>query len=186
MMLAQVLMDKFVHRTDAYAVMGRHPWQGRDNYYDRVLEPVTLDLIESHLNGGITLAVFPTDIPTQTCRFVCWDVDDPDPVHLQKALILAKRVGTPIIEASGAEGRYHVWVLFDEPRDIKEVRAEAFGSTHRPGIDCFPHRDRVIDDHYFELPIKLPLGFHRAAGRWSEFVDEDLKPVLPEQALGAV
>ena len=169
------LYDNFCHRRDAYTVMCDHPWQDRGNYYKRVYKPLTIELVEKHLTGDITIGVFPTRIEDQTARFACFDVDHTEEAYLKKAIFWAKQYGNPIIEESGAEGRYHIWLLF-EPKPLKEVR-KIFEGKAGCGMDFFPNQDVVINDFYFELPIKLPLGWHRVAKCWSHFVDKDLKPM---------
>lgn len=185
--VVEFLLNTFCHRRDAYCVMEQHKWQTkkgrlRGNYYDRVYEPITEDVIKKHLNGHITISVFPTDIPTQTVRFICWDIDNDDPEIFEKARSLARYAqdtighGKIMLEESGTIGRYHVWLLFDKPIDLKYARS-FLQDRRSEGIDSFPEKDYVINDYYYELSIKLPLGFHRVAKRYSKFVDENLNPI---------
>ena len=170
------LYNTFCHRKDAYCLMSQHPWQKdetgklRENYYERIYEPLTKELIIQHLLGEITLGVFPTDLTTQTVKFLCFDVDDPGEEYYRKAIFWAKQVNNKVlIEKSGAQDRYHIWVLFDEPVSLKKARSY-FQDKDQTGMDFFPNQDTVVDDFYFELPIKLPLGFHRKEKQWSSFV----------------
>lgn len=173
------LYNNFCHRKDAYCLMTCHPWQKdehgnvRHNYYKRKYEPLTKDLIKQHLSGEITLGVFPTDLNSQTVKFICFDVDTPDQVYLQKAIFWASQVSNNvIIECSGgAEHRRHVWGLLDTPISLKEAR-EFLRHKDGTGMDFFPNQDVVINDFYYELPIKLPLGLHRKSLQWSYFINE--------------
>jgi hypothetical protein len=181
--VAKLLRHYFINRDDAYTVMCDHPWQSRGNYYRRVFEPLTDDLVISHLEGKLTLGIFPTNIENQTCKFVCFDVDDTRPEYLTKALVMARRHGEPLIEASGTSGRYHVWLLLETDQSIVEIRKRFFPGAPWDGIDLFPNRNKVINDFFCELPIKLPLGFHRVANKWSHFVDEQLEYIPAIMAL---
>ena len=174
------LFNNFCYRKDAYCLMKEHPWQRdkdnkkRLNYYDRVFEPLTLELIDKHLSGEITLAVFPTDIATQTVSFICWDVDIDNKIVLDKFILLASRVGGKLlIEKSGGINRFHIWVLFDKPITLKEARSyNEYRNEH--GVDFFPNKDVVINDFYCELPIKLPLGYHKKSRKWSSFITHNI------------
>jgi len=172
------LYNTFCHRKDAYCLMTPHPWQRdasgrlRENYYERVYAPLTKELIEKHLAGKITLGVFPTELSTQTVKFLCFDVDDIREEYLVKAFFWAKQIHSNIlIEKSGAPDRYHVWVLFDKAISLKEARSYFIGKD-QTGMDFFPNQDKVTNDFYYELPIKLPLGYHQKAKNWSCFVND--------------
>lgn len=187
----EFIYKNFCHRTDAYAYMTRHPWQVnrhkgetelRENYYDRVYEPITLDLIAQHLMGRKTIAVFPTRIEDQTVKFMCWDIDEPDPALFVRVLNYAKHVQSNfknsriIIEASGEVGHHHIWLLLNDIYPLSEVRNYMY-DRRLEGIDSFPNQDVVINDYYFELPIKLPCGYHRGSKKFSQFVDESLNVI---------
>lgn len=165
----QELWDKFCHRKDMYCLMEKHPIQNRENYYRRVFEPLTIDLVEKHLKGEITIGVFPTKLEDMTVKFICWDVDDPS-IDINIIWNYAKTIGEPLLEASGTKDRYHIWVFFNEPIPLSEARKHYY-NCHMNGIDFFPNKDKIINDYYYELPIKLPLGFHKKAKKWSQFID---------------
>jgi hypothetical protein len=173
-----ILKKYFIHRNDVYAVMCRNEYQKRDNYYDRVFEPITDNVIQKHLSGEITIAIFPTNIEDQTVKWVCWDIDSGEEIDLLKVKAVCNRFGfNPIIEASGKEGRLHVWHFFDEPRPLVEVYKLKYECCTRGGIDFFPNQEKVIDDFYYELPIKLPLGYHRKEKKWSKFLNNNLEEI---------
>lgn len=170
------LYNNFCHRKDIYCLMSDHPWQKnkqgqlRKNYYDRVYSPITKELILKHLKGDITIGVFPTEINTQTVKFTCFDVDDPREEYLQKAIFWAKQINNNIlIEISGDRYRFHIWNLFTNPIPLSQARSY-FKNKDTTGMDFFPNRDIVTNDFYYELPIKLPLGFNRKSQTWSYFV----------------
>ena len=177
---------RFVHRDNVYAVMCWHARQKRDNYYDRVFGPLTDDVLTAHLQGEMTIAVFPTDIPTQTVKFCCWDVDSELEVDLLKVLAVCDRLNlSRVLERSGRGNRWHVWHFFDQPQPVREVRKLA-ASCSLDGIDFFPERDLVLDDFYYELPIKIPCGWHRKDHVWSSFVNADGHEIGIEDALTRV
>jgi len=166
------LLRRFIiHRTDAYAVMTRNDYQQRDNYYDREFEVIDDALLTRHLNGEVTIAVFPTDVETQTVKWCCWDIDSKDPIDTQRVFAVCARYGfNPVLEKSGRPHGLHVWNFFDNPKPLGEIKRIRTSCALR-GIDFFPERDVVVDDYYYELPIKLPLGFHRKEKVWSKFID---------------
>jgi len=172
----------FIHRSDSYTVMSRNEYQGRDNYYDRVFSSITDQVLEDHLSGKQTVAVFPTEIETHTVKFCCWDIDTKDDIDLFKVLAVCERNSLrPVLEASGREKGVHVWTFFENPIPVKEARKFSLGCALR-GIDFFPERSRVLNDFYFELPIKLPLGFHRKEKTWSRFITKERKEISIKEA----
>jgi len=185
--IIKFLLDNFCHRRDAYCVMEKHKWQTRNgqlrnNYFDRIFEPITEDLIRKHLNGDITMSIFPTDILTQTVKFICWDIDEPGIDIFKRILNIANLTrdkigqGKIVIEASGTPGRHHVWLLFNTPIDLKDARS-FIKNMYLNKIDLFPNQNIVINDYYCELPIRLPLGYHRVVKRFSYFVDESMNHI---------
>ena len=180
-----ILKAKFIHRTDAFAVMCRNDYQNRDNYYDRVWQPLTDDLLAAHLDGIITLAVFPTKVEDQTVKWVCWDIDSGEDMDLARVKAICQRFGYDyVLEASGRDKGLHVWHFFDTPQPVSEIHKLKAECYTRGAIDFFPSRPKVINDFYCELPIKLPLGYHRKEKKFSYFLNDDREEISIQQAFG--
>jgi hypothetical protein len=186
--LALFLGVYFVHRADCYA----------RQYFDRRFEKwgyrkvgesindFTLEDLKRHVRAQITpqgdrfcMAVYQIGID-DTVSWICYDLDNHDnskpdvKEDVKRLLAVLDSYSIPyLLEASGSEDSYHVWVFSVPTRTYnafkfsRQIAAEA-------GIKCeiWP-KQQSIDAARAEFgnPVKLPLCYHNKTGRKSGFLD---------------
>lgn len=174
----------------------------RGTGYSPVEQPMTPGLVQAHLDGSITMGIYPVR-SDQTVNFFAFDLDivkraverargnREETIELRRQLRetgrgmfeVLRAHGVPALLAdSGYKGR-HLWVFLDEPMSADLVRKAAIGLSRilmLPSVDfsleVFPKQAQVSDDQLGNL-IKLPLGVHKRSGRRAWFLDHDDKPV---------
>jgi hypothetical protein len=183
---ARLLMEHFVGRTDAYAV------QQADGSYVAVRKPLTVALLDRHVQGEMTLGTYLVT-PEGKARCGVYDFDEKSDT-VRYALTWLKRWfehwGIPLyLEPSGHKG-YHGWVLLGEfvpSWMIIKVLKIALGQLEgSEGITCrvevFPKQSVVQD---LGNPIKLPWGIHRKTGKRTSLLGEDFA-LLPDWGAGLI
>lgn len=190
---------RFLHlfsgRPDVHARQWYEPSRGAG--YSPVHQPLSPNLLMAHLDGELTLGVYPLRLDG-TVRFFALDLDVTKQAIAQQGQSMegarglrrtlyeeAKRlkalldgVGlTGLMEDSGWRGR-HVWFFLREPVSVKLV--------HELGqqlLRCFWPEDEALSLEFFpkqeELKgkglgnlIKLPLGVHKRTGRRGVLLDD--------------
>lgn len=177
---ASILMRLMVNRRDTFAV------QLNSGGYLRISRPLTLEDLRRHLSGEITVGVYLLDPETSRTKVLVFDID---PEHVREPEMVAKAIyheasgrlhpDGVILEASRwPDPSYHIWVCFEPPIPAWAARwigGKMLEYTGHPKVEIFPKQDRIGPDGFGNL-IKLPLGLHRVAGRWSQLLDEKLNP----------
>jgi hypothetical protein len=197
-----LIRERFIHRTDVFA----HQWystEKQEGGYVKVTHgecshtpkcpkrrcpdvqhvPMTSQDVQRHLEGDITLGIYPMD-EEGTVKWLCFDVDIDKGVDVGEAqgkirahtIALArvlKAWDIPfLVEYSGSRG-YHIWIFF-EP--VQALKVYAFGRFFErqveppEGIHVEVFPKQATQKTYGSL-IKLPLGKHRKTGNWCGFVD---------------
>lgn len=158
--LLQVYASWFVGSLFDYAL------QTDDGRYYRTREPVTLDVLQAHVNGNITVGTYLLS-QDDTCRFAVFDDDS---AHgLLRLLSLADalaRVGIRSYVESSRRGG-HLWVPFVEPVPAWAVRAWLLPFCP-PGVEFYPKQ--ATRGTGVGALIRLPLGVHRLTGQRYPFV----------------
>ncbi|MEM2126600.1 MAG: hypothetical protein QXH67_00045 [Candidatus Bathyarchaeia archaeon] len=192
-MIAQRLFNLFVSRTDTYAVMLPPKPREEKAGYTRLEEALTVEVVDRHLRGEVTVGPYQLDTESRT-KTLAFDIDPEhveDPGAVARAIYqeAAKRLHPDgvVLEASRwPDPSYHIWVVFDPPIPAAVARwmggriLEAVGNPK--GVELFPKQDR-IDPGGFGNFVKLPLGLHRAAGKWSRLLDPATMQPLPNEAI---
>ncbi|GCE05758.1 hypothetical protein KDAU_30870 [Dictyobacter aurantiacus] len=163
--LAALYASVFVHCWDSYAV------QQSDGSYRRVHEPLSLQHLEAHLAGYVTLGTYLLT-PDNTCSFAVFDDDQPGGlVRLaQLAAELEQHEGVrTLLEMSRRAG--HLWVHLVEPTAADRVRAWLVPYALQLGCELYPKQDQLRSGP--GSLIRLPLGIHRQTGRWYPFLTSD-------------
>ena len=194
--MAAHILRLFTARKDVYA----RQWIDEDGKtgYVPVREPLTEDVIQSHLRGDTTVGVYPI-FDRDKAQFLALDIDIKKET-LNKALqnntlmdALREQVCKDIrrvcagsaslnlpvhIEDSGNKGA-HIWLFFEKPMRASDLRAygRAFAKRFGPPSEAlqwewFPKQDTIGDNELGNL-IKLPLGIHRKTGRRALFIDTE-------------
>lgn len=182
----------WVSRHSAYAV------QQPDGCYLKVDKPLTVEVIQKHLKGEITVGLYQLD----KANMVKWLVFDLDPEKIEDPsstakLIIRECVLKPTIEkprfyrksvlleaSRHPDPSYHVWVFFEpSPVPAKVARWLALKILEHANInpklvEVFPKQTELTKHRPYGNLVKAPLGLHRAANKWSYFLDfETLKPL---------
>lgn len=158
---------------------------------NRKFSPVTDDVICKHLEGGITIGVYPM-LPDETCYFLAIDFDKQTWQDDVKAFMeICQQMNIPIsFERSRSGNGGHIWIFFSEP--ISAALARQMGSflitetmSHRHELDMksydrlFPNQDTMPKGGFGSL-IALPLQKAPAEKGNSLFLDSNLIP-YPDQ-----
>jgi hypothetical protein len=187
--LAVLLKKLFVLRDDTYAVQTP---QG----YVRVNEPLTEEVLLSHLRGEKVVGVYQLSRESKV-KWAAFDFDAHNGGQ-EDALSSARRLyehlqggifrDACLLEFSG--GGYHVWVFFSEPLPAAGVKELMEELAEEAGVkaEVFPKQGELPPDGVGSL-VKLPLGRNLKWGNWSVLVEppslSDVKPLkvpsLPER-----
>ena len=192
---ALALHDLFVNRHDNYAV------QRRNGQYFRVEKPLTLEVLQQHLEGKVTVGAYQLDAESMV-KTLIFDLDlgkleDPEATA---RTIVEECVSKPepkkprfywkavLLEASRyPDPSYHIWVFF-QPVPVPAQMARWLGlkvlehaNINPKLVEVFPKQDTLTQARPFGNFVKLPLGKHQEHGKWSRFLDlETFEPLPPE------
>jgi hypothetical protein len=184
-------------------------FSGRENVYARqwvhssgkcgyvpVRQPLSEEVVRSHLLGDITLALYLIK-EDNTVNLMAIDVDSQtgesaeiDETHEMALRIkdVGRSVGLPVyLEESGRKGR-HCWIFFAGPVEAKDARqlgrllvAKAGQASKGIRGEVFPKQERVSPNALGSL-IKLPLGVHQITRRRCLFLEDDGSPIKNQGA----
>jgi len=189
-------LELFRGRQGAYARQWFDPRTGKCGYYP-ILEPLSHEVLEAHLQGRLTIGVYLLDADCRV-KFAALDLDlgkeailkaQQDPgiakefaASMGKLMGRVRRVSThfdlPVVfEKSGYKG-VHAWYFFEEPvpawaakKVLEALRDEVSPIPEGIRVEVFPKQVTLTGKGYGNL-IKLPLGIHRVTKRRSVFLDE--------------
>jgi len=197
-----VMRSLFVARDDCYCMQLK---QG----YTKLEAPLTDHVLLDHLQGKITVGSY------QLSRegFVKWLCFDLDPEKLSDAREAAQKlldvmfeeevehagVKRPriwpkavLLEASRyPDPSYHIWIFFWLPAPAKVAqwlgyRIVEFASLNPKQIEVFPKQTELTEGRPYGNFVKLPLGKHQAANKWSRLLDPATFEPLPDEVLNQV
>ena len=186
--LAMFLGMFFVHRSDCYA---RQYWNRQSEKwgYRKVCDSIddfTLEDLKKHVRAQLTpqgdrfcMAVYQIG-RDDTVSWICYDLDNHDNSNpeveeeVKRLLEVLDSYSIPyLLEASGSEDSYHVWVFLVPTRTYNAFKFSRQIATEA-GIKCeiWP-KQQSIDAARAEFgnPVKLPLCYHNKTGRQSGFLD---------------
>ncbi|NLH22345.1 MAG: hypothetical protein GX463_09295 [Methanothrix sp.] len=186
--LALFLGIYFVNRSDCYAKQYRDTQREKWSYHKVVgsLDDINLDAINRHVRAQLLpqgyrfcIAVYQISRDDRV-SWICYDLDNHDNSNpgvqedVKELLAVLDSYSIPyLLEASGSEDSYHVWVFLVPTRTYnafkfsRQIAAEA-------GIKCeiWPKQQSINSDKAeFGNPVKLPLCIHNKTGRRSGFLD---------------
>ena len=177
--IADRLCDLYITYRQRYVVMQAAPEleAGYRIYMPKSSSgPVKLTnrVVCRHLNRKLAISVF---AGAYSSKFICFDVDYPDPFEVKKLIEILTGYGVPrdliYVSTSGGKG-YHVEIFFD---------GLVYTEQLRKFYDCVCV-DGNFDPHKMEFrptngqAIKLPLSVHFKTGRVCWYLDRDtLQPI---------
>jgi hypothetical protein len=147
---------------------------------------LTLDTIQRHLEGEITIGLYAINPATQCSKWVAIDADYGDslPDLLKLQFHLWQDGVDSALEKSYRGG--HLWIFLAEPLPARDCRIYVCGLALRlgipvkkgrqEGIEVFPKHDTLKPGRYGNA-IRGPLGIHRGASQrfWFDGAGEDLE-----------
>lgn len=175
---AEILASRFVQRWDQY------PKQLEDGSYITVHEPLTMDLVEDHLLGKITLGMYLLDEESRG-RCLVLDADNaPDWRRLQALARALQDLGANNYHEKSRRGG-HLWAFLDSPQPGRSLRQFGFGLLDYfsiQDVELFPKQDALMTGP--GSLVRLPFGQHRKSGRRYDFRKPNgklLAPTIREQ-----
>ena len=157
----------------------------------RSFEPVTDDVIKSHLTGSIVIGVYPL-LPNETCHFLAIDFDKETwREDVQAFMDTCRLEEIPAsMERSRSGNGAHIWIFFEKP--VPAAKARRLGSflmtrtlDRRPeiGLDSFdrffPNQDTMPKGGFGNL-IALPLQKYARDKNHSLFLDNNMIPYIDQ------
>ena len=189
--LEGVLLRLFANRFNVYAV------QQNNGTYLKVEKPLTVEVVQKHLRGEITVGFYQLD-GNNNVKWLCFDLDPEkleDPTATAKMIIrecvLKPDPKTPrvykkavLLEASRyPDPSYHVWVFFQPSVPAKAahwlgLKILEHANVNPKLVEVFPKQTELTKDRPYGNLVKAPLGLHREAKKWSRFLDlETFQPL---------
>lgn len=157
----------------------------------RLLLPVTDQVIYGHLAGKHTVGVYPL-LADDSCYFLAADFDDADWRDDASAFMQScHELNIPAaLEISRSGNGAHVWIFFSDPVPAREARqlgaaliSHTCSRTHQLSLSSydrlFPNQDTLPKGGFGNL-IALPLQKQPRERGFSVFVDESYVP-YPDQ-----
>ena len=161
------------------------------NCRNRVLVPVSDQVIYSHLAGEKTIGIYPL-LPDDTCHFVAVDFDKDEWREDAKAFVQScRKLGVPVaLEISRSGNGAHAWIFFITAVPARDARrlgtaiishaCSRIRQLRLASYDrLFPNQDTMPRGGFGNL-IALPLQKAPREMGFSVFVDAELHP-YPDQ-----
>jgi hypothetical protein len=198
--LSETLIRFFVNRADCFCI------QKRDGSFVKVDQPLTAEFVNKHLMGEWTVGAYQLGLDN-TVKWLCQDLDPEklaDPEQAAKKIInvcFEKRkeadgVERPriwphglLLEASRyPDPSYHIWILFNMPTYAKVARWLGYrilelASLSPKNVEVFPKQSELSPERPYGNFVKLPLGKHQVANKWSKLLDPETFEPLSNEAL---
>jgi len=198
--LAFMLRQLFVNRADCYCM------QNKDGSYAKIEAPLTNDVIDCHLNGGVTVGAYQLG-KDNAVKYLCFDFDlekfaDPrEAVAKLLYTLFEMKEEEPgkkrprvwpyavMLEASRyPDPSFHVWIFFEPTVPAKVARWLGLRILELVGlnpklVEVFPKQTELTRDRPFGNFVKLPCGLHRVEQKWSRILDHETFAPMPTEAL---
>ena len=163
-----------------------------------VREPLSLDLVQQHLDGKKGIGSIPIDENNQ-CRFGVLDIDEYN-LDLQGLAKKIKKLKLPLTLCRSKSGGAHLYIFLSEPISATEIRdrlAEFASALGYGNCETFPKQEEVIVERgdvgnfinlpYFDAEQTLRYAIRKdgepaSLEEFLELVDE--RSVLPDEFVG--
>jgi len=173
--LAEHILNLFFVRQDVYGLETEDGWL-------TVKQPVTLEIILHHLNGGPCLGAHPISADNR-CRWIGWDIDNKRAEAFINRVAGKYSIQAILFNFTGGGRGYHVRVFFNRlisAEDSNRLAKELLQGFK--GVEYFP-RQISIGTEGFGNFMRLPLGRHHKTGRIGKLVRPksifEIKPCPP-------
>lgn len=171
--IEELLFSLFVNRDDCYALQ-------QNKGYIAKKEAVTLELINQHLLGELTLGLY--QLLKNMVKWGCYDFDKDTLEEFENAKLLftylVKQGLNPLFEMSGGgQYRCHIWIFSDTTASkMQEFLKSACNKTKIYPHEIFPKQISVDEEGFGNL-VKLPLGINKKTGKRSCFLDSNFNEI---------
>ncbi|MCR5324944.1 MAG: hypothetical protein K6E85_16935 [Lachnospiraceae bacterium] len=192
-------MDTFVGREDIYSE--EFLMNNRTRKCEQVMQPLSAEVIKSHLLGNRTIDTF-VQRANSTTRFLVIDVDISKKIlmsekgrsglvpYLQKAAAVTQdylkelsRLGLTAYPEDSAHRGFHIWLFFTEwiPTRYVNMLEDVIENRIRLKddditVEYFPNKAHVKQGKLGQV-VKLPYGIHPLTNKRSYMLDRDLNPI---------
>ena len=197
--LANNIKALFINRIDCYCVQTQKG-------YVKVDDPLTDSVLERHFKGEITVGSYQLN-RDNLVKWICFDLDPEKLKDPNKAAV--KILSVCFEEKEEADGRkrpriwkkailleasrfpdpsFHIWIFFSIAIPAKVAqwlgyRILEFAGLSPKEVEVFPKQTELTADRAFGNFVKLPLGKHQTADKWSRFLDLETFEPLPNEVL---
>ncbi|MNO23414.1 MarR family protein [compost metagenome] len=150
--------------------------QGENAKYYTAKRTLKDEIIAQHLEGERTIGCYYIG---STSKFLCFDIDEPEPDIPLQLLKMLKDIGFEQhelhLEHSGSKG-WHIWLFFDGNISISTL--SAFGKYFIKELGHDRHCIELRPEQYKNSRgIKLPFAIHRKTMKRTSFLDHYLFPL---------
>jgi len=179
------LRELFIVRDDTYVIQDY-----KDKVYTRINGRITDTILKKHLNGEISLQIYPIN-SVNVSKWICYDFDYDGERQIKKLFnYLSKKSeykNSFLIEDTGSRG-FHFWIFFT-PTKARYLRfiGMAIAENANLGLhELFPKHDYLSETVKYSNPIRLPFGIHPKTNKRSEMLypsnlDEIVPVELPDE-----
>ncbi|KXB07618.1 hypothetical protein AKJ51_00685 [candidate division MSBL1 archaeon SCGC-AAA382A20] len=170
---AKLLLELFANRRDIYAVQ----WcDGEKHGYRAVRDRLTVERVEKHIRGEITLAFYALG-KNSKAKWMAIDADTTKIGEFEEIIGRYKELNLPrpIMEFSGRRG-YHYIFLLDKP--VAGWKAKALGEAITKKHEVFPKGSESSSDTSSPGScLKIPLGVHQVSQECSVLVNRHFEKI---------
>ena len=161
--LAQRFLDLFTGSQGAHGqtdVLGRQRNGKQQAKYEIVRAPLTVGLVQEHLDGNLGVGSIPID-ETNKCRFGALDIDDYN-LDLPVLFAKVKRFRLPLVLCRSKSGGAHLYLFLSEKVAASEVRdrlAEFASVLGWGNCEIFPKQEELLAErgdvgNFINLPYQ--------------------------------
>jgi hypothetical protein len=155
------------------------PQQTSDGSYRAVYSPFSLDVVEQHLRGSVTIGAYALNQENKA-KWLCFDADSDE--QWGELLRLQTKLETDSVPAYLEQSRRggHLWLFFAEAlsgRDVRRFGRHLLESVDSTIKEIYPRQDELTTG--VGSLVRLPLGIHRKSGKRYGFVTPDGRPLAP-------
>lgn len=160
--LVNAYLERFANRTDLYAMQVTN---NEKYWYEPRHETVTLDLVQEHLKGEITIGWYNLSEESKS-KWLCFDSDEENGRLFELAKSFNDNNWQVVLEGqrNGRDG--HLWLFFDQAvpavylRNLGKVFLDAVEIPEKE-LEMFPKQDSVKS---LGNLVRGPLGVHQKPG----------------------
>ena len=148
-----------------------------------VREPLTIEKVEGHLNGGQGIGAIPINT-SNMCRFGAIDIDDYD-LDLNDVVRRVRDSKAPLVLCRSKSGGAHLFLFlsaFEEAVLVREYLTELASALGFAGREIFPKQDTILVDRG-DVGNFINLPYHNAESTMRYALDDQGEALSLEEFL---